>query len=468
MGGGIPGLSAGETSGHATEAELLQSAPRHVRDMLQGAESFPGPLSASIGSGKLKSLADYLRSREDQCPDQDERALWGLLRLLVAHKGVLRPGAPQQDGADGTLGQQLARVLCPSGPAQQPVLLQQTAAAASDPESAAQEVQRLLLGGQRLEAARAAARGRLWGMGLLIARQCSPATFTEIAALAVQDSVPAGSPLHLAGLMMAGVQDLGYRPPPPTATAGPEPPAAAGGPASRLGFSTVKSLFSRTSPKEDGEGTEAEVTGPFGALPTAAGTFPGGFAMPLAAAASAGMPVEERWREALCMLASNSGASGSSSAAAAVGGSDSALIRQLGERLADRGQVVGAHACYVLSGGLLLPDCFSSGARLCLLGGDHVRHPRTFASVDSIQRTEVLEWALHQQLAAPGTPPQQAQQLQGSILAVQPFKLHLACLLAELGHGQLAVRYCEASSEQMAHDSLDAGLDACGLPTALG
>lgn len=47
---------------------------------------------------------------------------------------------------------------------------------------------------------------------------------------------------------------------------------------------------------------------------------------------------------------------------------------------------------YVVAGLPLQP--YAPGARLCLVGADHKSFPRTYASPQAIQRTELLEWAL--------------------------------------------------------------------------
>ena len=50
--------------------------------------------------------------------------------------------------------------------------------------------------------------------------------------------------------------------------------------------------------------------------------------------------------------------------------------------------------CYVLKG--LVPAPFDPAARMCLPGGDHRGHPRTFASTAAIHRALVLDWARQQ------------------------------------------------------------------------
>lgn len=54
-------------------------------------------------------------------------------------------------------------------------------------------------------------------------------------------------------------------------------------------------------------------------------------------------------------------------------------------------QAAAAHVCYVIGG--MRPEPFSQEARLCLVGWDHRFSPRSFSSLTSLQRTQILEWA---------------------------------------------------------------------------
>ena len=50
-------------------------------------------------------------------------------------------------------------------------------------------------------------------------------------------------------------------------------------------------------------------------------------------------------------------------------------------------QVASAHSCYLLAE--LNIDSYSESARMCLIGADHLRCPRTFASPEAIQVNRV-------------------------------------------------------------------------------
>jgi hypothetical protein len=46
-------------------------------------------------------------------------------------------------------------------------------------------------------------------------------------------------------------------------------------------------------------------------------------------------------------------------------------------------QVASAHSCYLVAE--LNIDPYTESARMCLIGADHLRSPRTFASPEAIQ-----------------------------------------------------------------------------------
>ena len=141
-----------------------------------------------------------------------------------------------------------------------------------------------------------------------------------------------------------------------------------------------------------------------------------------------------RWREHVAILASN-GAPG-----------DREVLAALGDALwTRRGAVSAAHVSYVLAGAS--PTPFHPSARVCLVGADHRRFPRTYATPDAIQRTELLEHAAR--LANP----------QHVLGAFQPYKLHYAGLLAEFGRAKEALGYAETTLR--AARSLDRGSREC-------
>ncbi|KAI5065238.1 hypothetical protein GOP47_0019933 [Adiantum capillus-veneris] len=109
---------------------------------------------------------------------------------------------------------------------------------------------------------------------------------------------------------------------------------------------------------------------------------------------------------------------------------DEQVITHLGDSLwKDQGEVAGAHTCYLVADTTF--ESFSKEARLCLVGADHFKFQRTFATPQAIQRTELYEYA-----KTLGNP-------QYVLFPFQPFKLLYAHMLAEAGRITEASRYCQ-------------------------
>nr|XP_051195914.1 protein transport protein SEC16A homolog isoform X2 [Lolium perenne] len=112
--------------------------------------------------------------------------------------------------------------------------------------------------------------------------------------------------------------------------------------------------------------------------------------------------------------------------------SDDLVITHLGDCLwKERNEVAAAHSCYLVAE--LNIDPYSESARLCLIGADHLKCPRTFASPEAIQRTEVYEYT------------KVLGNSQYILLPFQPYKLIYAYMLAEVGRLADSLRYCQAS-----------------------
>ncbi|WVZ78263.1 hypothetical protein U9M48_026004 [Paspalum notatum var. saurae] len=111
---------------------------------------------------------------------------------------------------------------------------------------------------------------------------------------------------------------------------------------------------------------------------------------------------------------------------------DDLVITHLGDCLwREKIEVAAAHSCYLVAE--LNIDSYSESARLCLIGADHLKCPRTFASPEAIQRTEVYEYA------------KVLGNSQYILLPFQPYKLIYAYMLAEVGKVSDSLRYCQAS-----------------------
>ncbi|KAM0881536.1 hypothetical protein ACQ4PT_032909 [Festuca glaucescens] len=111
---------------------------------------------------------------------------------------------------------------------------------------------------------------------------------------------------------------------------------------------------------------------------------------------------------------------------------DDLVITHLGDCLwKEKNEVAAAHSCYLVAE--LNIDSYSESARICLLGADHLRCPRTFTSPEAIQRTELYEYA------------KVLGNSQYILLPFQPYKLIYAYMLAEVGKVFDSLRYCQAS-----------------------
>ncbi|KAF6141683.1 hypothetical protein GIB67_001235 [Kingdonia uniflora] len=110
---------------------------------------------------------------------------------------------------------------------------------------------------------------------------------------------------------------------------------------------------------------------------------------------------------------------------------DELVIVHLGDCLwKQRGEITAAHTCYLVAEANF--ESYSDIARLCLIGADHWKFPRTFASPEAIQRTELYEYSLV------------LGNSQSVLLPFQPYKLVYAYMLAEVGKVSDSMKYCQA------------------------
>ncbi|XP_047340598.1 protein transport protein SEC16B homolog [Impatiens glandulifera] len=113
---------------------------------------------------------------------------------------------------------------------------------------------------------------------------------------------------------------------------------------------------------------------------------------------------------------------------------DELVLIHLGDCLwKDRSDIVAAHNCYILAEAKFEP--YSDTARLCLVGSDHWRFPRTYANPEAIQRTELYEYS------------KVLGNSQFTLLPFQPYKLIYAHMLAEVGKLSESLKYCQAVSK---------------------
>ncbi|XP_072966572.1 protein transport protein SEC16A homolog [Typha angustifolia] len=111
---------------------------------------------------------------------------------------------------------------------------------------------------------------------------------------------------------------------------------------------------------------------------------------------------------------------------------DELVMIHLGDCLwKERAEVTAAHICYLVAEANF--ESYSESSRLCLIGADHWKCPRTFASPEAIQRTELYEYS------------KVLGNSQYNLLQFQPYKLIYAYMLAEVGKLADSLRYCQAS-----------------------
>lgn len=115
---------------------------------------------------------------------------------------------------------------------------------------------------------------------------------------------------------------------------------------------------------------------------------------------------------------------------------DELVLIHLGDCLwKEKSDIIAAHICYLVAEANFEP--YSDSARLCLIGADHWRFPRTFASPEAIQRTEVYEYS------------KLLGNSQFTLLPFQPYKLIYAHMLAEVGRVSDSLKYCQAVSKSL-------------------
>ncbi|WOG88461.1 hypothetical protein DCAR_0207696 [Daucus carota subsp. sativus] len=132
----------------------------------------------------------------------------------------------------------------------------------------------------------------------------------------------------------------------------------------------------------------------------------------------------DTWKENLAMLIANRTKD------------DELVLIHLGDSLwKERNDITAAHICYLIAEASFEP--YSDSARLCLVGADHFKFPRTYVSPDAIQRTEIYEYS------------KLLGNSQFLLLPFQPYKLVYAYMLAEVGRVSDSLKYCQAVSKSL-------------------
>ncbi|KAH9926213.1 Sec23-binding domain of Sec16-domain-containing protein [Fomitopsis serialis] len=126
----------------------------------------------------------------------------------------------------------------------------------------------------------------------------------------------------------------------------------------------------------------------------------------------------------------------------------SSALTALGDQLAANHWYEAAHACYLLSPQTSPMGGIGSSSRMVLLGSPSPSVSLSFAKdPDPLIFSEVAEFAMSL------TTPAKGQEAFAGLPHLQPYRLIRAANLAELGHVQLANRYCEAISHSLNRNS---------------
>ena len=420
----------------------------------RGRETFPPLIGRNPSAQSLARFAEARAAAATSAASGEDRSgaalLWRVLRAMSARAGPLAGDADGlSDPAGGDPrgpGDDVRALLVGEGVASAPVPSGAEAASASSAEGrdlALAESERLLLSGRRGDALEVLANAGLWAPATLLATRMGPAFRKDVATRAARATTAAGSPLRTLALVLAGAA--------PELARGDSPGAASaefGGP---------------------GPGSDARDD------------------------ARALLP---RWREHLAVLAANAPLAPEDSrrVMAALGDALLAAAREApptesvpraatsSSSFADA--VSNAHAAFALAG--VAPQPFHPAARLCLLGADHARFPRTYHSDPrAVQATALLERAVcsgsgsgsatatataeRARRGAPSEPPRVC------FAAFQPYKVHYAGLLAEAGATREALALVESVSRTLrareflaSADARDGSLDAPRLARLAG
>ncbi|XP_051114616.1 protein transport protein SEC16B homolog [Andrographis paniculata] len=152
---------------------------------------------------------------------------------------------------------------------------------------------------------------------------------------------------------------------------------------------------------------------------TASSNMPGALNMPPQTAQVGANVMLDDWEENLAVITANRTKD------------DELVLIHLGDCLwKDRSNIIAAHICYLVAEANFEP--YSDSARLCLVGADHWKFPRTFACPEAIQRTEIYEYS------------KTLGNSQFVLLPFQPYKFMYALMLAEVGKMSEAAKYCQS------------------------
>ncbi|GLJ49692.1 hypothetical protein SUGI_1054510 [Cryptomeria japonica] len=361
-------------------------------------QAFSSPLVG--GSVASKEIFKWIDERIANCESLDfgnpeiMRMLLCSLKIFCQHYGKLRSafgsgGASQEiDGPEAALTKLFASAKSTGYGLNTfgvDTKCLHTVPSESQLQLTALEMKNLLVAGKRKEALLLAQQGHLWGPALVLAWQLGQQFYVDTVKLMAQQQFVPGTPLRTLCLILAGQ------------------PAEV--------FSTSSSASFSNSHSSNAIGLQQSDQD-----------------------CMSGMLND--WQENLAIIVANRTQG------------DERVIVHLGDCLwKERGEVAAAHTCYLVAEANF--EYFSDSARLCLVGADHWKFPRTYASPEAIQRTELYEYA-----KLLGNP-------QYILLPFQPYKLIYAQMLAEVGKVSDSLRYCQAVSKILKNAGRAPEVEAC-------
>ncbi|XP_009375750.2 protein transport protein SEC16B homolog [Pyrus x bretschneideri] len=340
-------------------------------------QSYPGPLvGGSVGSREVNkwiddNIANCVTASMDIRKRDHSRLLFSLLKIGCQYYGKLR----SPFGTDVALKESdspesaVAKLFASAkGSNEYGALMLQNLPSEAQSQATALEVQNLLVSGRKKEALQCSQNGQLWGPALVIASQLGEQFYSDTVKLMALNQLAAGSPLRTLCLLIARQ------------------------PADVFSNATTDSSLHNSMNVSQDSQQRTQI--------------------------GANSMLDE-WEENLAILTANRTKD------------DELVIIHLGDCLwKERGQNTPAHICYLVAEANF--EAYSDSARLCLIGADHLKYPRTYASPEAIQRTELYEYA------------RVLGNSQFLLLPFQPYKLVYAHMLAEVGKVADALKYCQA------------------------
>ncbi|KAL8210127.1 hypothetical protein R6Q57_006859 [Mikania cordata] len=343
-------------------------------------QSFPGPLAGgNVGSRELNRWIDERITHPTETnykKDQVLRLLLSLLKIASQHYGKLRSpyGTDTTSKENDAPDVAVARLFASAKKNNAEYVdyrafsnCLQHLPSEGQTRAIAVEVQTLLVSGRKMEALHRAQEGQLWGLALILAAQLGDQFYVDTVRKMALCQLVAGSPLRTLCLLIAGQPADVFSADP---IAGDATPAAG-----RMFQQHVQAQLGANTMLDD-------------------------------------------WEENLAMITANRTKD------------DELVLIHLGDCLwKETSNIIAAHICYLVAEANFEP--YSDSARLCLIGADHWKYSRTYASPEAIQRTEVCEYS----------------KLQGNsqftLLPFQPYKLIYAYMLAEVGRISDSLKYCQ-------------------------